>query len=425
MKTGIKCFRLGSFRRSLPEVSISGARRKFESCCSSSGLNLAGSTAAPSSYGCLLALLAPRTAAGCVAACCTGHCCSNMLKTFTTSAVMLLATAATAQRVAIDFGHGWRYHVGDDPAGPGIGAFDIASGFKNVSSCTGMVEKQLYHPGGHKNAGQRYTGCAVACSYDLGCTAYHDQRLASGQHCANGTCCWHGTAATKCTTKAGVAVAADHPAAAIGPARLKTASGFFRGYHYAEVGFDASSWRSTSLPHDPLINGTFAAINGEGSAFLPRPVVWYRKRFAVPVEWRGKHIFVYFQGAFQFAEVYLNGESIQDHETGYTTWTVRLDNSSSLKYGAGEANANTLAIRVDPSFCSGHWYEGGGINRPLQIVATPKLHFVQGGVFPNPNSDGTTLRVSTEIDDLAAGPEMRTAGATVGVGLTLRDAATG
>eukprot|EP01052_Picozoa_sp_SAG31_P026704 SAG31_NODE_2441_length_5684_cov_6.528021_3_plen_90_part_00 len=32
MKTGIKCIRLGSFRRYLIEVSISGARRKFEGC---------------------------------------------------------------------------------------------------------------------------------------------------------------------------------------------------------------------------------------------------------------------------------------------------------------------------------------------------------------------------------------------------------
>ena len=47
-------------------------------------------------------------------------------------------------------------------------------------------------------------------------------------------------------------------------------------------------------------------------------------------------------------------------------------------------------------------YEGGGINRPVQIVVSPKLHFVQGGVFPNPNSDGTALRVSTEIEDLDA-----------------------
>ena len=243
-----------------------------------------------------------------------------------------------------------------------------------------------------------------------------------GQHCTNGVCCWHGTAATKCTS-GGAAVGPKLAVGklTIGPARLKTATSFFRDYPYAKEKYDASaaSWRSTSLPHDALINGTFSPDNGEGSAFLPRPVVWYRKRFAAPAEWRGKHIFVYFQGAFQFAEVFLNGKSIQDHETGYTTWTVRLDNSSSLRYGAGEANINTLAVRVDPSFCSGHWYEGGGINRPLQIVATQKMHFVQGGIFPNPNSDGTTLRVSTEIEDLTERPGDRSA-LTVNVGLTLR-----
>ena len=98
----------------------------------------------------------------------------------------------------------------------------------------------------------------------------------------------------------------------------------------------------------------------------------YRKRFALPAGWRGKHIFLYFQGAFQFAEVYLNGKSIQDHETGYTTWTVRLDNASSLRYGAGKANVNTLAVRVDPSFCSGHWYEAGLQNLGAETVFRPR-----------------------------------------------------
>ena len=267
------------------------------------------------------------------------------------------AAAAAAQRIAIDFGHGWRYRVGDDPKGPGIGAFDIASGFEHASNCTGMVEKQLYHPAGNKNAGQRFTDCAVACSYDASCTAYRDQRLTSGQHCQNGVCCWHGTAATRCSgsgpppppppprgactagleghnygrggtqhalktgdARACCSICASDPtcgcwdldtntsaphlcytksdcsgpplkekhrvsgllpgAANLGSnTRLKKKSAaFFRAYDYATEGFEATAgggWRSASLPHDALINGTFAPANGEGSAFLPRPVVWY------------------------------------------------------------------------------------------------------------------------------------------------------
>jgi hypothetical protein len=323
------------------------------------------------------------------------------------------APSPPSGRVSIDFGHGWRYHVGDDPSAGisgGIGAFDLLTGFSNMTSCHPMVEKQLYHPGGHKSDGQLWTDCAVACSYDERCTAYVDHRLAPGQHCPGGICCRHGNASTKCThdpaeqprlnaqghcppecptscrkccvQHKGCCCDGPSPDRPFGPARLKTAQ-LYRKFAFAKEQFDdtGAGWRNTSLPHDALINQTFAEVHGEGSAFLPRTVMWYRKNFAIPATWRGKHIFLYFQGAFQFAEVYLNGASIADHETGYTTWTVRMDNVTSLRYGGA---SNTLAVRVDPSFCSGHWYEGGGINRPISIVASPKLHFVQGGESPAP-----------------------------------------
>ena len=78
-----------------------------------------------------------------------------------------------------------------------------------------------------------------------------------------------------------------------------------------------------------------------------------------------RHIALYFQGAFQFSEIYLNGEHVQDHNVGYTSFSVRLDNMSSILYDDhrhgddGDLDASTtnvLAIRVDPTFGSGHWY---------------------------------------------------------------------
>ena len=47
------------------------------------------------------------------------------------------------------------------------------------------------------------------------------------------------------------------------------------------------------MPHDPLINQTFVPSAGEGAAFLPRRVVWYRKSFALPASFRGRHIGLY------------------------------------------------------------------------------------------------------------------------------------
>jgi beta-galactosidase len=173
---------------------------------------------------------------------------------------------------------------------------------------------------------------------------------------------------------------------------------FQRNFSFVKQDFDDKGWPVATLPHDPLINQTFNQSAGLGAAFLPRTVVWYRKHFSIPKELCGQHIYLYFEGAFQFSEIYLNGQHVQDHNVGYTTFTVRLDNSSSLSYGPGKTNV--LAVRVDPSFGSGHWYEGGGINRPVQLVIAPMVHFVEGGIYANPNSDGTSLRVSVEIEDL-------------------------
>jgi beta-galactosidase/beta-glucuronidase len=179
---------------------------------------------------------------------------------------------------------------------------------------------------------------------------------------------------------------------------------FQRNFSFAKYDFNDDAWARTSLPHDCLINQTFDPDAGEGAAYLPRTVVWYRKHFMLPQSFRGQHIELYMQGAFQYAEIYVNGNHVVDHSVGYTTFTARLDNVSSLVYQSEGSNAsvNTIAIRVDPTFGSGHWYEGGGINRPLSLVVSPLgPRFVQNGVFANPNSDGTSLRVSAEIEDLS------------------------
>jgi hypothetical protein len=177
--------------------------------------------------------------------------------------------------------------------------------------------------------------------------------------------------------------------------------GFQRNFTFVETEYDDSAWPIATLPHDPLINQTFTISAGAGAAFLPRKVVWYRKHFSLPESLKGNHIFIYFEGAFQYSEFYLNGKHIQDHATGYTTITVRLDNSSSLEYGPG--SRNLLSVRCDPTYGSGHWYEGGGINRPLKLVAAPMdVHFVQDGIFPNPSSNGISLKVLVEVEDLSS-----------------------
>jgi hypothetical protein len=99
----------------------------------------------------------------------------------------------------------------------------------------------------------------------------------------------------------------------------------------------------------------------------------------------------------------LNGKFLMRHTAGYLGFDVRLDgarsgasasaSTPSVKYGAGEDNVNVVAIRVDASFGSGHWYEGGGLVRKTYLVHTPtSLRFAPDGIFAQ--SNGSSIPAS-------------------------------
>ena len=81
-------------------------------------------------------------------------------------------------------------------------------------------------------------------------------------------------------------------------------------------------WAEVSLPHDGLIASApseRACPNGcSGKSYLPRHVLWYRKQFAIPAEWKGDVFWLDFEGAFRNTTVWLNGMLVANHVCGYT-----------------------------------------------------------------------------------------------------------
>jgi beta-galactosidase/beta-glucuronidase len=164
-----------------------------------------------------------------------------------------------------------------------------------------------------------------------------------------------------------------------------------------EPEFADSSWDVVDLPHDFSINGTFTNNGDTHHGYLPRNVSWYRKHFRLPDAWKGSTVQLYFEGAFHFASVYVNGQWVMDHRCGYTGFAVRLDNISSTLFGNG---VNVIAVRTDASWGSGHWYEGGGLYRSVHLQKLPQTHFVNNGVFLSPEGDGASATVSAEVENL-------------------------
>ena len=70
-------------------------------------------------------------------------------------------------------------------------------------------------------------------------------------------------------------------------------------------------------------------------------VCGYRRTFDVPEAWRGKRLFLTFEGAAHQATVYVNGAEAARHHCGYTAFTVEL--TGLVAYG-GE---NRVAVRLD------------------------------------------------------------------------------
>ena len=139
----------------------------------------------------------------------------------------------------------------------------------------------------------------------------------------------------------------------------------------------AGHWNPVQLPNDFIVagkvvkSGRLIASHG----FLPLYPAWYRRTFNVPASARGKTIWLNFGGVYRDAVVFINGQLVGQHPSGYTGFRYNI--GKFLHYG----QPNTLAVFVDPRFFEGWWYEGGGIYRHVRLIITNKLHVAPWGTF--------------------------------------------
>lgn len=147
----------------------------------------------------------------------------------------------------------------------------------------------------------------------------------------------------------------------------------------------AGRWTSVSIPHtwnaQDVMDEEPGYYRGEG---------WYKKTIYIPSVWKEKDIYLYFEGAAQVAEVFLNGKAVGKHIGSYNAFSFPVTNL--INYGA-EGNApNELLVKVDNSHnenippLSADFTFYGGIYRDVWLKAVNKIHFdcenyASSGVF--------------------------------------------
>jgi beta-galactosidase len=143
----------------------------------------------------------------------------------------------------------------------------------------------------------------------------------------------------------------------------------------APANYDDRQWQQVRLPHDYILDGNYSPTNIRNHGYLPLEVAWYRKHFSIPQSDRGKILQLQFDGIYRDSEVWLNGQFLGRHPSGYTGF--RYDVTKTARCGA----ENVIAVRVDPRESEGHWYEGGGIYRHVYFNAIPPLHVADYGTY--------------------------------------------
>lgn len=180
----------------------------------------------------------------------------------------------------------------------------------------------------------------------------------------------------------------------LGPSRILSLP-FESTSTQALPGFDDRLWTAVSLPHDYVIEGATDANADNSHGSLPVTQAWYRKTFTLPAAWRGRSVWVDFDGVFRNSTVYLNGKRLGTQPSGYMGF--RFDLARYARFGA----RNVLAVRVDPREPEGWWYEGGGIYRHVWLNVAHPLHVAPWGVFVrtevDPKKRAGTIQVETQV----------------------------
>ncbi|RYG20940.1 DUF4982 domain-containing protein, partial [bacterium] len=175
--------------------------------------------------------------------------------------------------------------------------------------------------------------------------------------------------------------------------------------------YNDRGWRTVHLPHDYVVEGTFDPQADTGHGSLPTPTAWYRKTFTLPKTYKGKSVWIDFDGVYRDSTVYLNGKKLGNHPCGY--YGARYDLTTALNYGG----KNVLAVHVDPRQFEGWWYEGGGIYRHVWLNAADPVHIEPEGVHiitqvndpANRKPIQVSVTVSTDLSAPAkAGTSLRT-----------------
>ena len=155
---------------------------------------------------------------------------------------------------------------------------------------------------------------------------------------------------------------------------------------------------SVNLPHDWDIYtqpNSGKGATGTGGGWYEAGKGEYRKQFSTP---QAGIVKLHFEGVYQKAEVFINGQKAGQHGYGYTPFTVDV-----TPYLNKDKQPNEVLVKVNNAEQPNcRWYSGSGIYRHVWLQTMPLLHIAENGVFvttPEVADGKATVQVKVTLEN--------------------------
>ena len=149
---------------------------------------------------------------------------------------------------------------------------------------------------------------------------------------------------------------------------------FCDGWSYGYI--DRKDKHTITLPHDAMLseNRISKSKGGLNIAWFEGCDYWYEKEFDGSEELLSSNTILEFEGVYQRAEVYLNGERVAYWPYGYSNFYADVT-------GKIIADKNILRVLAkNAKQPNSRWYSGSGIYRPVNLFVLPKKHIKLNGI---------------------------------------------
>jgi beta-galactosidase len=174
--------------------------------------------------------------------------------------------------------------------------------------------------------------------------------------------------------------------------------------------YNDSGWRTLNLPHDWSIEDlpdqkegevqgpfTKASIGKAATGFTEGGVGWYRKSFILNNTYKGKRIYVIFDGVYMDADVWINGRHLGNHPYGYTSFFYDLtDFLNSI------GKNNSIVVRAKNLGKNSRWYSGSGIYRHVWLLPVNPVHTKIWGNYvttPEASKEKAIVTVQSSVEN--------------------------